>query len=218
MNNPIYKAIILAIVVSMALPGHAQTDAAAKKLLDKVSQTYDAYKTIQADFSLRVKQAQQVTHTESGTIAMDKSAGKYHITTGNEEIISDGKTQWMVLKDIGEVQVTEVSPASDAISPANIFSFYKAGYKYVSAANEQAGGKKLAVIELTPEEVNAAYFKIKLRVDERTYQIHDVTVFDKGGHQFVYTITHAKANPPFADKHFIFQKANYPDMEIVDLR
>ena len=219
MKKLIYTVITLVVfVVGTTVSGYAQTDAAAKSLLDKVSQTYEAYKTIQADFSLTIKQPQQAAHTESGKIAMNKPAGKYHITTGTQDIISDGKTQWMILKDIGEVQVTEVAPASDAISPTNIFSFYKEGYKYVSAADERASNKPLAVIELTPEDANAPYFKIKLRVDESTYQIHDVTIFDKGGNRFVYTITHTKANPQLADSRFVFQQADYPDLEIVDLR
>ncbi|MGV3761122.1 LolA family protein [Parapedobacter sp.] len=219
MKKPIYIAATLAVlIISAALPGHTQTDAAAKSLLDKVSKTYEAYKTIQADFSLTIKQPQQAPHAETGKIAMDKSAGKYYITTGNQDIISDGKTQWMVLKDVGEVQVTEVSPTSDAVSPTNIFSFYKEGYKYVSAADERTGSRQLAVVELTPEDANAPYFKIKLRVDERTYQIHDVTVFDKGGNQFVYTLKNTKANPQLADNRFVFKQTDYPDMEIVDLR
>ena len=205
-------------LVNIFLPVYGQADAAAKSLLDKVSRTYETYKTLQAEFSLTIKQAQQATQTESGRIVMDKSAGKYVITTGNQDIISDGKTQWMVLKDVGEVQVTEVAPASDAISPTNIFSFYKEGYKYVSAADEQADNKQLAVVELTPEDTNAPYFKIKLRVDEKTFQIHDVTIFDKGGNQFVYTIKNAKANPPVSDSRFVFQQTDYPDYEMVDLR
>lgn len=219
MNRPVYITITLvAFMVTRAMPGYTQTDAAARSLLDKVSRTYEAYKTIQADFSLTVKQAQQAAHTESGKIAMDKTAGKYHITTGNQDIISDGKTQWMVLKDAGEVQVTEVAATSDAISPTNIFSFYKEGYKYVSAADEQAGGKHLAVVELTPEDADAPYFKIKLRIDERTYQIHDVTIFDKGGNQFTYTLKNTKANPQLAASYFVFQQNDYPDLETVDLR
>ncbi len=209
---------LVAFAVTMVLPGYGQTDAAAKSLLDKVSRTYEAYKTIQADFSLAIKQAQQAPHTESGKIALDKPTGKYHITTGDQDIISDGKTQWMVLKDVGEVQITEVAPASDAISPTNIFSFYKEGYKYVSSDDERDGSKQLAVVELTPEDANAPYFKIKLRVDERTYQIHDVTIFDKGGNQFIYTITQTKINPQLAASRFVFRQADYPDMEIVDLR
>lgn len=223
MNSSIDTTIklLVALVVSSALtalPGHAQTDPAAKSLLDRVSRTYEAYKTIQADFSLTVKQAQQAPYTESGKIVMDKQAGKYHISASNQDIISDGKSQWVVLKDVGEVQITEVASTSDAISPANIFSFYKKGYKYVSAADEHANGKQLAVVELTPEDTNAPYFKIKLRIDERTHQIHDVTIFDKGGNQFVYVLKNTKANPLLTDSRFAFRQADYPDMEIVDLR
>ncbi len=219
MKKSIITIIALAaLVISLVFPGYAQTDAAAKTLLDKVGQTYEKHKTMQAEFSLVIKQAQQATHTESGKIYMDNSAGKYHITTSSQDIISDGKTQWMVLKDVGEVQITDVAPASDAISPTNIFSFYKEGYKYVSSADESANGKQLAVVELTPEDRNAPYFKIKLRIDEKTYQIHDVTIFDKGGNRFAYTIKNTKVNPPLADSQFTFEQTDYPDMEIVDLR
>lgn len=209
---------LAALALSPALHGHAQTDAAAKSLLDKVSRTYEAYKSIQTDFSLVVKQAQQPAHTESGAMVMETSTGKYHITTDNEDIISDGQTQWMVLKDVEEIQVTEVDPTTEAISPTNIFSFYNKGYKYVSADDERVGNRQLAVVELTPEDTNAPYFKIKLRVDEGTYRIHDVTIFDKGGNQFVYTIGNTKINPQVADSRFVLQQADYPDFEMVDLR
>lgn len=218
MKKTIHTISLLIVCAFSALPGYTQTDAAAKSLLDKIGQTYKAYKTIQADFSLTIKQPQQAVHTESGVMVMNQRAGKYRITMGDQDIISDGKTQWMVLKDVGEVQVTEVAPATDAISPTNIFSFYQEGYKYVSASDERVDDKRLAVVELTPEDTHTPYFKIKLRVDEKTYQIHDVTVFDKSGNQFVYTIKNTKANPQFADNRFVFQQADYPNMEIVDLR
>lgn len=206
------------LVAGLGLQGYTQTDKAAKSLLDNVSQTYATYKTIQAEFLLDIKQAQQANHVESGISYMDKPTGKYHITMNDQEIISDGKTQWIILKDINEVQITSVDHSSDAISPTNIFSFYKNGYKYVSADDEHAGGRQLAVVELTPEDTNAPYFKIKLRVDKKMYQIHDVTIFDKGGNRFTYTIKSVKANPKLDDSKFTFKAADYPGVEIVDLR
>lgn len=213
-----YIVAVAALVFGPLLRSHAQTDAAAKSLLDKVSQTYAAYKSIQADFSLAIKQSQQTTHSESGTMVIDQKTGKYHISTGNEEIISNGKTQWMVLKDVEEVQITEVDPTAESISPTNIFSFYKEGYKYITADNERLGNKQLAVVELTPEDTETPYFKIKLRIDGSTYQIHDVTIFDKGGNQYVYTIGSTKTNLQLADSQFAFQQSQYPSFEIVDLR
>lgn len=211
--------ILAAFIAGAAMPSYSQTDKAAKALLDKVSQTYESYKTIQAEFTLEIKQqAQQTNHTESGTIVMDKQAGKYRIAMVDQDIISDGKTQWMVLKDVNEVQITDVDHSSGAISPTNIFSFYQEGYKYVSSSDEHVGGKQLAVVELTPEDTNAPYFKIKLRVSERTYQIHDVTIFDKGGNRFVYTIKNTQPNPKLVNGKFTFDQMDYPGVEIVDLR
>ncbi|GGG82605.1 membrane protein [Parapedobacter pyrenivorans] len=210
--------LLLPILLGFSLQGRAQTDPAAKSLLDKVSETYEGYKTVQADFTITIQQPQQTDHTESGTIYMATSAGKYHITMNSQDLISDGKTQWMVLKEEGEVQVTEADQSSDAISPVNIFSFYNKGYKYVAAPNERVGNNQLQVVELTPENTRAPYFKIKLRVNERTLLINDVTIFDKGGNKYVYAIKNTKTNPQIAGDKFVFKQANYPGMEIVDLR
>lgn len=220
MNKPLYiTQLLLPILVGFTLQGGAQTDPSAKLLLDKVSETYAGYKTIQADFTIAAQQSQQTdNYTESGTIYMATSAGKYHITMSSQDLISDGKTQWMVLKEEGEVQVTEADRSSDAISPVNIFSFYNKGYKYVSAPNERVGNTPLKVVELTPENTRAPYFKIKLRVDERTHLINDVTIFDKGGNRYIYTIKNTKANPKIASDKFVFKQTSYPGMEIVDLR
>lgn len=219
MNKSIYIfKLLLPLLLGFTLQGSAQTDAAAKSLLDKVSETYEGYKTIQADFTITIQQPQQTDHKESGTIYMEPSAGKYHITMSAQDLISDGKTQWTVLKEEGEVQVTDADQSSDAISPVNIFSFYNKGYKYVTAPNERVGNNQLQVVELTPENTRAPYFKIKLRVNERTYLINDVTIFDKGGNKYVYVIQNTKANPQIADNKFAFKQADYPEVEIVDLR
>ena len=212
--------ILLPILLGIALQGDAQTDVSAKLLLDKVNDAYAGYKTIQADFKIAVQQQPQQTdhYTESGTIYMEPSAGKYYITMNSQDLISDGKTQWMVLKEEEEVQITEVDHSSDAISPVNIFSFYKKGYKYVSAPNERVANNQLQVVELTPEDAHAPYFKIKLRVHARTHLINDVTVFDKSGNKYVYSIQNTKGSPQIGDEKFVFKKANYPGMEIVDLR
>lgn len=220
MNRSIYKYLaLLPILFVLVLQGSAQTDAAAKSLLNKVSKTYEGYKTVQADFTLTVQQPQQAdNYTETGTIYMEPSAGKYHIRMGSQDLISDGKTQWVVLKDEREVQVTEVDNSSEAISPVNIFSFYNKGYKYVSAPDERAGNSQLSVVELTPENPRTPYFKIKLRINKATNLIHDATIFDKGGVKYAYALKDTKANPQIAADKFSFKQTNYPGMEIVDLR
>ncbi|WP_257666223.1 LolA family protein [Parapedobacter tibetensis] len=210
---------LLPFLLIIASHGYAQTDVAAKSLLNKVSKTYEGYKTIQADFTIAVQQPQQTAnHSESGTIYMEAAAGKYHISMNSQDLISDGKTQWTILKEEQEVQVTEANNDSEAISPINIFSFYNQGYKYVSASDENAGNIRLRVVELSPEDPHAPYFKIKLRINASSNLIHDATIFDKGGIKYMYTIKNTKANPQIAADKFTFNQNKYPGMEIVDLR
>ena len=220
MGTAIRTAIMAgSIALCTVLPAHSQTDGTAGTLLRKVSEVYDGYKTLRAEFSVKIIQPHQTAnHSESGMIYVDRRSGKYRITTSGQDIISDGNTQWSVLKDVGEVQITDVDPTADVISPTNIFSFYERGYKYVSSADERAGGTQLAVVELTPEDASSPYFKIKLRIDQQTHQIYDVNLFDKGGNRFVYTIKHTKANPQLAADRFVFDPADYPGVEVVDLR
>ncbi len=211
-------SLLMSIIV-VTTQAYAQTDAAAGAILQKVTKTYEGYKTIRTDFTLIVQQPQQTgNYTESGTIFMENATRKYRITANNQDIISDGKTQWVVLKEEKEVQVTETDNSPGIISPANIFSFYNNGYKYVSAPNEQAGGNQLLVVELSPEDTQNPYFKIKLRINRSTNLIYDATVFDKSGVKYTYLLKNTTANPSISADTFVFKQADYPGVEIVDLR
>ncbi len=215
------KRFGLFILFLVAVTGvYAQTDATAKALLDKMSSTYKGYKTVQANFTVTARQSPQAAadYSESGVILIEPSSGKYHITMDSQELISDGKTLWTVLKDVSEVQVTDVDNSATAISPVNIFSFYSSGYKYVSAADERAGNTALHVIELSPEDTQSPYYKIKLRINQSTNLLYDVTVFDKNGMRYTYAIKGTKANPTVPAGRFTFQQSQYPGVEIVDLR
>src|SRR5690606_10356895 len=126
------------------------------------------------------------------TTLFRSATNKYRIATTHQDIVSDGKTQWIVLKDEEEIQVAEADNSNESISPANIFSFYTTGYKYVSAPSEQVAGTPLLVIELSPENAQSPYFKIKLRIRKTTHLIYDATVFDKSGVKYTYQLKNTK--------------------------
>lgn len=219
MYGLIAKSAALLCLICLTSSVQAQTDPAAKAVLQQVTETYKGARTITADFTLSVQQAQQRDgYTESGQILMEPGANRYHITMTDQVLISDGKTQWMVLRDVGEVQISEVDRSEDAISPANLFSFYNKGYKYVSAPDEKAGNTTLAVVELSPEDVRSPYFKIRLRTVKSTHLVHDVTIFDKSGIRYTYALRNTKFNSTIEPTKFIFRQSDYPGLELVDLR
>lgn len=211
------KTVILLLSVFATICAFAQTDAAAKKLLDEVSKKYDSYRTIQADFTFNAQQPQGSPYSDKGVLYLNKPKNQYSIQLTTQNLISDGKSTWSVLKEDQEVQVTAADNTNDAIGPNNLFTFYKTGFKYVSMDNERVGQDVLNVIELSPIDTKKNYFKIKLRINKNKH-IHDVLIFDKSGAKYTYTIKSLYVNHPINASQFTFNAKDYPKYEIVDLR
>jgi len=211
------QIIVLTLFLWSTLAAFAQNDPAAQKLLDQVSKKYDAYNTIQSNFGFSAQQAKGESYADQGTLFLNKLKNQYRIQLSSQELISDGKTTYSILKEDKEVQIADADNSSSSIGPNNLFTFYKSGFKYVSADDERVSGEVLNVVELSPTDTKNNYFKIKLRINKNKH-IHDVLIFDKSGARYTYTIKTLYVNNPLANSNFTFNKANYPKYELVDLR
>lgn len=211
------KLVLLLLISCYSGLTFAQQDAFAKKLLDQVSKKYDGYKTVQADFSFQVNQIDAENYSDAGVMYMNKPLKQYKIVLKDQELISDGKSVWSILKEEKEVQVTDADNSTSSIGPNNIFTFYKTGFKYVSMDDERLKGEVLQVIELSPIDTKKNYFKIKLRINQNKH-IHDVLIFDKSGAKYTYTINSLFVNHKLDPSTFKFEKSKYPSFEVVDLR
>lgn len=209
--------LLLIVVVFSTHTVLAQSDAYAQKLLDQVSKKYDGYKTIQAEFTLKIDQVEGPGYTDNGILHLNKNNQQYKISLKEQELISNGKSVWSVLKEEKEVQITDVDNNSTSIGPNNIFTFYKKGFKYVSMDDERVNGETMTVIELAPIDTKNNYFKIKLRVNPKKH-IHDVLIFDKSGAKYSYTIKALYVNHTLNPNIFVFDKSKYATFDIVDLR
>lgn len=214
------KSIVLycfLIFANLTVALGQSSDAYAKKILDQVSKKYDGYKTIIAEFSFQANQAEGETYADKGRLKLDKASEKFSIKLSSQEIVSDGKSTWTIMPEEKEVQITEGTADDEQIGPRNIFTFYKQGYNFISMDDEKVNGQVLNVIELSPIDKEAAYFKIKLRINPN-FHIHDMTVFDKGGAKYTYTINKLYVNTPLPSSDFAYNKNKYPGYEVVDLR
>lgn len=211
------KTIFTFFALLVAFNLFAQSDPAAKKLLDEVSKKYDGYQTIQSDFTFAVQHAQGAPYTDKGILYLNKAKNQYRIQMTNQDFISDGKSTWSVLKEDKEVQITSATDNTDAIGPNNIFTFYKTGFKSVFMGNESADGTSLKVVELSPLDTKVNYFKIKLRINKNNH-IHDVLIFDKSGGRYTYTIKTLYINQSIPAFRFTFNPKEYSNYELVDLR
>jgi len=206
---------------------YAQKDADAKKILNQVSKKYRAYDVIKTDFSFTYENQQAGTKdVQSGTMISRSKANKYKVTIYNpeekqaidEEIISDGKSQWTYVKKNKEVELTDVDNSNESLNPAQIFTIYEKGYKYVYNGDAKVDGKLCQVIDLTPEDEKKPFFKIRLSIDKVKKQILSAMIFDKNGSRYNYVIRTFTPNVKVSESTFTFDKKNYPGAELVDLR
>jgi len=213
------KLYMMTALVGMSISLLAQkNDPEAKQVLDAVSSKFKTFKTVQANFTYKVENAQgKAISTKTGTIWMKGT--KYKINFGGQEIISDGKTVWNYDKSAKEVTVSSLDASSGSITPQKLFTnFYDNDFLYVMNGEKKVGTKTVQEIEMTPTDKSKAFHKVYLQVDKSAKTIYSTKVLENGGNRYTYTVTNMKTNAAVADNMFVFEKSKYPGVEEVDLR
>ncbi|MES2454035.1 MAG: outer membrane lipoprotein carrier protein LolA [Bacteroidota bacterium] len=196
-----------------------QTDLKAKAILAQVSKKYRSYKVIKTDFTFVLDNQQaKVKETQQGTLFANANANKFKVEMTNQDLISDGRSQWTYLKEDKEVQVADVDNSDDAINPAKIFTIYEKGFKYLYTGDVKSGNKVYQMIDLSPLDNKKSFFKIRLTIDKVAKQISNVVIFDKNGNKYTYQIKSFVPNVKVPESTFAFDTKKYPGVEVVDLR
>ena len=213
------SALLLLTMISVMGLQAQNTDAKAKAILAEVSKKYRSYNVIKTDFSFILENPQaKIKETQQGSLIAKSEANKYKVTMTDQELYSDGKSQWTYLKDNKEVQITDVANNTDGINPAKIFTIYEKGYKYLFTGEKKVGAKTLQTIDLSPLDIKKSIFKIRLTIDKAAKQITNVVIFDKSGNRYTYAIKSFIPNVKVAESVFAFDAKKYPGVEVVDLR
>ena len=130
MKNLSHKLFSLLLLI-FSISTHAQvpkgmgkSDAEAKKMLDAVSQKFKSYKTVQANFNLKIENASgKVIGTKKGSLSMKST--KYRISVSGQEIFPDGSNTWTYEKSSNEVTINKIDPSANSITPQKLFTnFY----------------------------------------------------------------------------------------------
>ena len=211
------KFSLLALAATLALPAAAQQDPKAGKILDAVSAKYTALKSFQAGFTQTLENpAAKLKQNLSGEATV--SGQKYHLKANGQEVINDGKTTWTYLKNENEVNVSDTDPTNQDMSPAQMYTMYKKGYKYTYVKSLKDGGVTSDLIELSPEDRKNDVFKVQIIVGTADKAIHSVKTFKKNGTRTTFTLKNFKPNVPVTASTFTFDKAQYPGVKVIDLR
>lgn len=216
--------IIAAVASALTFQAFAQApadqDPKAKTILDEVSKTTKAYKTISAEYELVSlnKDKKQVDKME-GKIQV--KGNKFRLEIPGNTIVCDGKTVWTHNKDAQEVTIKSFEPdAEEGLNPTNIFTMYEKGFKYKYDKEEKMNNVAYHVISLFPtiKPDKKKYHTVKLYIDKAKKQVHEIRMMMKDGGTQTYTIKSMKPNENLDDKVFIFDTKGFKQDQIIDER
>lgn len=211
------KIVIIALTTLISLGSFAQEiDTKAKEILDNLSTKTKAYKSIKAEFKFTLlNKSEGINESQTGKIQI--KGDKYFLSIAGQDVMSDGKSVYTVLKDAEEVQINNVPDETeeDVISPNTIFTLYETGFKYKYLKED----KGMHIINLYPKNADEKEFhRIALFINIAKNEISKINIFAKDGSTTTYSIVSFKSNLTIEDSHFTFNKAKHPNYEVVDLR
>lgn len=195
-------------------------DPKAKPILDDLSKTTKAYKSITSEYVYTITNKDK-KQLEKWTGKVLIKGSKFKLDIPGNKIVCDSKTIWAHNKDAGEVTIKSFDINNeDQLNPTKIFTMYETGFKYKYEKEEKVGVNTFHVIVLYPsvKPEKKKFHTVKLYIDKAKKQIAQVIMLMKDGSTQVYEIKSFKANAEIADAVFTFDLKPFKADQIIDER
>jgi len=215
------KILGILLIAFYCLSGFAQVgeekgDKKSNEILDRLTAITESYHTIKTEFAYKMKNAEaDIDETEEGTLFV--KGDKYRLLIAGQEVICDGETIWTYIEDAEEVQVNSIEDSEGSITPSNLLSSYNKDYKSKFIRESFQYGTTVYIIDLTPVE-GKSYYKIRVIIDKKKYQLLEFTIFDKSGSTYSYIINKFVPNVEIEDSYFFFNAEDFPGVDVIDMR
>jgi len=198
----------------------SDNDPKAKAILDKMRKKYEAYKTLEAEFTLDIELPEQPKESQKGKLI--QQGEKYRLNLGGRTLVSDGKSVWLYIQKSKEVQINDVEEDAEEgsiSSPKDLLKAYAwKDYIYVLSNEFTENGKLVQVVEFKPISKSSDYSKIRLTVDKKTSDVVSIKSFTKDGSRHTLNLTKLTPNKPTPSMTFTFSKSECTECHFEDLR
>jgi len=214
MKRIVFVITGLMILVSTA---YAQYDPDARKVLDKMSEKYLAIPSFSANIVYTLENVEDDIHESfEGQIGIKQE--KFRLTADEQEIIINNNTVWTYLAEENEVNIDNYDSDDQEVTPSNIYNIYKKGYKYILFGEENIDGKSYSVVDLSPEDKDSDYFRIRLFIGKSNSVLRKFTLFADSGNRYIYDIKNFNPEANLPESYFIFDIDRYEGIDVIDLR
>jgi outer membrane lipoprotein-sorting protein len=215
MDLRIKDVIVLFLTFYISLTNVVAQDKLAEEILEKLNNTTKAYSSISIEFEhVFINKSAGINENSIGNLEL--MGENFRIDMPRQLIVNNGITHWIYLKEMNELTITNNDlEDEDALSPNKLFTIYNEDYKNAYVEASSVNGERIHIIDLFPKE-SGPIMKIRLTISVMKNQLNRLDLYDKNGGIYTYNIKSFKTNqelPPFT-----INVANYPEVEVIDLR
>lgn len=201
-----HQIALLIAVFALGLSAYAEESAST--IMQRCADKFKATPALTARFAIA-----NTAKPVSGTFTMSRS--RFRLSTPPMSIWYDGKTQWTYIDDNKEVNISE--PTREELMESNPFEVITSfNSHYRCRKLKSAAGTN--VIELTPKSPGQAIAIAKITISKATGWPTAISVTFDGGNSTSVAIADIKPVESLPAQTFTFDKKEYPNAEIVDLR
>lgn len=213
------RSIILSLsILLLSVASYAQSSAESKAILDKASQLFEQSEGVKLSFILSPDSPEGGAFEPQEGVAFVKR-NKFKLDMPYSTTWFDGTTQWVLLKDANEVNIS--SPTDEeliSISPLGLLNMYKTNYILKKPVAGSFNGKATTEIEMFPINKSQDFESLTITLNNKTNSVVMVKFTTRDGNKNKLTIADYNSNNKFTDELFQFNKKNHPGVEIIDLR
>lgn len=181
----------------------------ADGMLKKAAGAINGSTGLTASFTLDYG-SQKVTGT------MKASGKKFALQTSSTSTWYDGKNMWTYNAKNAETTLMTPTPQEVAeANPLSIVNSYSANFTAAFAKTQPKGSK---TIVLTPKSKQSGYRSVHVTIPDGSVFPSKLVVIPSSGQKVTVSISQVKTGQKLPDATFVYPKAKYPKVEIVDLR
>lgn len=192
-----------------------QAEENGREVLDKAAKRIETYGDVCVHFKATTFNGTQELGRTEGKMLLQGM--KYQLETPEMTTWYDGTTQWTLVPDSKEVNVTNPVPEDiQVIHPYSFLTYYKKGYN-IQVKDSKLREQDAYEVHLTAQNEKMAAEEIYVDVRKSDYTLFCIRV-RQGKDWNRVSLETIQGGLKFSDTDFTFPKEKYPDYEIIDLR
>lgn len=187
----------------------------ARHILDATATKIKQMGDVKATFTATTFNGTTEQATTKGTMFLQGK--KIYLSTEEMKMWYNGKTQWSLMPESGEVNVSTPTEREMAyMNPYSFLSLYKKGYK-LKARQAKLRGKDIYEVHMVSRYAGSNAHELYIDVTKNDYTPLCIRVRQDNDWNRI-SIHSIQGNQHFTDADFEFPQKDYPNVDVIDLR